>query len=63
VGADVGGGARVKKARIAQLVDPAVHEGDAKEQTNWEQRPAQPVGVQLAAAPADGIARVVRPPS
>ena len=40
----------MKKAGIAELLESAVHECDAEEQANREQRPAQPVGLQLACA-------------
>src|SRR3954470_9567513 len=42
----------MKEAGIAELLDPAVDECDAQKQANREQRPAQPLGVQLARAVA-----------
>ena len=49
--ADVGRGAGVQKARIAQLLDAAVDEGEAEEQPHGEQRPAEPGGLDLGPPP------------
>ena len=47
---DVGRGAGMQKAGIAQLLDAAIDERQAEEQPDGEQRPAEPLGICLGAA-------------
>ena len=49
LGADVGRRAGMQEAGIAELLNPAIDEGNAQEQPERHERPPQPPGVQFSA--------------